>query len=88
MRAEIEGHPKSDGVRHTVSCSSERNHLSAHGDNRRVCRHHGRIHNLLSLGRLMSQWMKTTRPSGHSKSSKSDSLFQALRRIGDVLCRR
>lgn len=31
MRAEIEGHPQSDSVRHLVLCSLERNAVSAHG---------------------------------------------------------
>ena len=31
MRAEIEGHPKSDSVRLTALCSLKRNSVSSHG---------------------------------------------------------
>jgi len=74
MRAEIEGYPKSDSVRLTVLRALERNNINAHGTNRRVRRHQGdRTHNPLCQGLVMSQWGKTTRLNGHSKSSKSDS---------------
>jgi hypothetical protein len=87
MRAEVEGRPKGDSVRHTSLRSFGRDTVRCswikRGDRRHLS-HRTLI--LQYLRQPMSQYVKTTKPSGHGKSSRSDCSPKIPRCKGVTFC--